>query len=380
MRVFPGGFSPLRSWRSTLWLGATLGLGLAGCGGGDKPLPRSARAAHEESAPSHGGSASSFSDSAIEPAANDALKAEDWPRAEALFRELSRRQPRNPAGKRGLGVALMKQEKNDQAVEALQGSLEIGDDVRTRLDLAAAFGALGRYPSALPHLRKAVKLAPADPATWSQLADALVKVEKPDGAAEVLVESHDGCARCATDEGWGRAADETAEALDTKAEKQLAANDAAGARKNADAAAKLRPDLAATHLIEAKLARSGGETKLATTEFRKAIEGIPDAKSDAGTSARIELATLLLTEGSGAEAVKLAREVVDVRGDDAGALDTLGRACDATRDVACAKKAYEKVTKLPATANVTPAALEHARQRMKELQGKGKKGKGKRHR
>jgi len=316
-------------------------------------------------------------DSALEPAAKEALKSEDWPRAETLYREMARRQPRNPAGKRGLGEALMKQGKNDRAVEALQGSLDIADDANTRLDIAAAYGGLNRYPSALPHLRKAIKLAPDNPATWAALADALVKVEKPDSAADVLAESEASCKSCQKDEAWGHAADETAEALDAKAEKQLEANDAAGARKAADAAAKLRPDLPATHLAEAKVARAGGDAKLATAEYRKAVDGFADAKSEPATTARLELAALLLADGNGADAAKLAREVVDARGDSPAALDTLGRACDATKDVECARGAYDKLTKLAPSADLSKETVDHARQRMKELKGKKTKSKGK---
>ena len=148
----------MRAWLSWLSMVAMGGLGAGlpaliatGCGGEEKPPPRAASAVRGESrSVDRGGSTSSMGDSALEPAAKDALQSEDWARAESLYGELARRQPRNPAGKRGLGVALMKQEKNEKAVEALQGSLEIADDVETRLQLAAAFGALGRYPSSSP--------------------------------------------------------------------------------------------------------------------------------------------------------------------------------------------------------------------------------------
>jgi|GEM_PF-3542010 len=370
--------------RLALWLlAAGVGLAGAGCGGEEKPAPHSARAAHasdEGGGASASGSVSSMGDSALEPAARDALKSEDWPRAESLYREMARRQPRNPAGKRGLGEALIKEEKNDQAVEALQGSLDIGDDVRTRLDLAAAYGAMNRYPSALPHLRKAIKMAPDNPATWAALADALVKVEKPDGAADVLAESQGPCKACEKDEAWGHAADETAEALSARSAQLLAANDAAGAGKAAEAAAKLRPDLPATHLAQAKVARAGGDTKLAITEYRKAVEGFSDAKSEPATTARLELAGLLLADGNGAEAAKLARQVVDARADSPAALDTLGRACDATKDVECARGAYDKLVSLPPSADLSSDVVEHARKRLKDLKGKGKRkpGKGKR--
>jgi tetratricopeptide (TPR) repeat protein len=355
----------------SLSVGFALGLGLAfaGCGG-DKPPPRSAAAARAPRggpAPT-GGSGTSLSDSALAPAADDALKAEDWPRAEALYRELARRQPRNPAGKRGLGVALMRQDKNVEAVAALEESLQIGDDVRTRLAIASAFAALGRYPSALPHLRKAVKMAPEDPAAWTQLVDALVNVERPESAAEALTESRKSCPACAKNTGWSHATDQVAEALAAKAEKQIAANDPTGARKSVDAATALRPDLSAAHLVLGKLARAAGDTKTAANEYRKAMEALPDAKTDAGTAARLDLAELLLGAGDGAEAVKWSREVVAARDDQPRGLDVLGRACDATRDTDCARKAYDKLTKLPPdAAGASKDALEHARRRMKEL-------------
>ena len=352
---------------------AGLALGLVvsattACGGG-KPPARTAASAQTSAGPDEAQpvSSASLSDSALEPAARDALKAEDWPRAEALNRELGRRQPRNPAGKRGLGLALMKQGKNDQAVEALQGSLEIADDAHTRLFLASAFAGLGSHPSALPHLRKAVKMVPAEPAAWAQLAEVLVKVDKPDGAAEVLLESRKPCSACAADDGWKRATEATVEALCTKAEKQLAANDAAGARKSVEAASSLQPERPETHVVEAKIARAGGDKKAAATAYRKAIEGLPDPRSEPGAAARLELAGLLTSDGNGEEAVKLAREVVASRGSDASAQDALGRACDLTKDKDCARKAYEKVSKSP---SAPKEALEHARQRLKELKGK----------
>jgi tetratricopeptide (TPR) repeat protein len=338
--------------------------------GGSKPAARSAASARggdDEGRPVASGS---LSDSALEPAAQEALKAEDWPRAESTNRELARRQPRNPAGKRGLGLALIKQGKNDQAVEALQGSLEIADDAHTRLLLAEAFVGLGRAPSALPHVRKAVKMVPAEPAAWAQLADVLVKVDKPDGAADALLESRKPCPACAKDEVWGRAADAVAEALCAKAEKQLAANDAAGARKNAEAAAALRPDRAETHLVEAKLARAGGDKKGAIAAYRKALEGLSDANAEPGANARLELAGLLVADGDGAEAVKVAREAAAARGSDGRALDVLGRACDLTKDTDCARKTYDKLSKLSPGPTASKEAVEHARQRMKELKKK----------
>src|SRR4051812_30816987 len=94
-------------------LSFSLPLAVGACGGQDEPPPKTAATA-TTAAPAHvrgeaaptGGTTASMGDSALAPAADDAAKSEDWPRAEALFRELSRRQPRNAGAKRGLGVAL----------------------------------------------------------------------------------------------------------------------------------------------------------------------------------------------------------------------------------------------------------------------------------
>jgi Flp pilus assembly protein TadD len=345
--------------------------------GAETPAPHTNSAATDHaSGPPRGNrtgagtSTTSLGDSALEPAAIDARKAEDWPRAESLYRELCRRQPRNAGAKHGLGVALLRQGKNKDAVAALEESVQLSEDARTRVDLAAAFGALGRYPSALPHLRKAVQLAPDEPEAWAGLVDALVRVEKPESAAESLRESTKACPRCASDDGWNRATDEVARALVDKAEKQLGSGDASGARKSVDGALALRPRLPEAELMLGKVARAAGDTRTATTAYRKAVEQLPDAKAEAGASARLELATLLIADGEGKEAVKLAETVVAARADDGAALDALGRACDVTLDKECARRAYARLVKLPAGDGKSKEAQDHARLRMKELKSR----------
>jgi Flp pilus assembly protein TadD len=342
-------------------------LELAGCGAETRPPPASAGSPPHGNRTALGGATTSLGDSALGPAAADANRSEDWPRAESLYRELGRRQPRNADAKRGLGVALLRQQKNQEAVAALEDSLRLADDPRTRLDLASAFAALDRYPSALPHLRKAVQLAPREPAAWTQLAVALVKVDKPDSASDVLNDARKSCQACASDDAFNRVTDDVARAFAAKAAQQIGSGDAPGARKSIDLALALRPNLPETHLASGKVARAEGDKKGAATAYRKAVEALPDAKADPGAVARLELATLLMSEGNGGEAVRLAEQVIAARGDDGLALDTLGRACDATRNTECARKAYGKLVALPARDAPSPGALEHARHRMKEL-------------
>lgn len=310
-------------------------------------------------------------DSALEPAALEAAQAEDWPQAESLYKELARRQPRNAAAKRGLGVALLRQQKNEDAVAALQESLQLADDVDTRLSLAEAFAALERYPSALPHLRKAAAAKPQSPLPAARLAGALVKVDKPDAAAEVLRDSRKTCPACARDDEWNHAADDVGRACAARALKQAASGDGAGAHKFVDLAVAVRPELPEAHLALGQVARAEGDRTKATAAYRKAVAGLPDAKSDTGATARLELASLLITDGDGGEAIKLAEQVVAARGDDGAALDTLGRACDSARNTDCARKAYARLVKLPAGAD--KGAVDHAKLRMKDLKGRGRR-------
>ena len=64
------------------------------------------------------------------------LEASDWTAAEAAARDLVALAPRDAAAWRGLGLALLRQDRNKEAVEALRTSLELEDDPNTRAMLA----------------------------------------------------------------------------------------------------------------------------------------------------------------------------------------------------------------------------------------------------
>jgi tetratricopeptide (TPR) repeat protein len=340
----------------------------AGACGGDKPPARTATAARApvvrgEAAPT-GTTARSLGDSALAPAAEDALAAEDWKRAEDLFRELGRRQPDNARARQGLGAALLRQDRHQEAADALGESLRLKDQGKTRIDLARAYAGLGRYPSALPHLRKAVALAPREPAAWAMLAEVLLKVEKPDSAMESLRESQRACPACAKDEGWGRVADEVAREQARRASRLAGSGDQTGARKALDAATGLRPDLPEAHLAAARIERAKGDRKAAAGAYRKAIPGVEGEEAGA---ARLELAALLLDSGEPAEAATVAEQAAEKTGNNPEALELWGRACDAAKDRDGARKAYERLVKADAHTPATKAAQDRARKRLKTL-------------
>ncbi len=60
------------------------------------------------------------------------LEASDWTGAEAAARDLLARDPRHPEALRALGFALMRQDQNREALEALRASLEAREDPATR--------------------------------------------------------------------------------------------------------------------------------------------------------------------------------------------------------------------------------------------------------
>lgn len=316
-------------------------------------------------------------DSALEPAAREAAAAGNWAEAETVYRELVRRQPRSAAAKRELGLALMHEDRGAPASAMLADSLELEDSFDTRVALAENFMAMNRAPSALPHLRRAVAMKPSDASGWSLLVEALVKVDKPDGAADVLSDSARACAACLADDRWRRAGDDVARALAASAQKQIGSGNAAAANKTLDRVAALRPDLPETHLGRGQIARTQGDEPRAFAEFRRAVDTTPDAKAPAGAAARLELARLLTDRGQPGEATTLVRQVVASRGEDVASLDLLGRACEANKDAECARKAYGRLVSLPATAteragdDPAKAAVSHARDRLKLLKTHG---------
>ena len=64
------------------------------------------------------------------------LEAEDWSAAESAARGVLSLEPKNRDGLLGLGYALMRQDRNGEAADALQAALDVQDDAETRALLA----------------------------------------------------------------------------------------------------------------------------------------------------------------------------------------------------------------------------------------------------
>jgi tetratricopeptide (TPR) repeat protein len=96
-----------------------------------------------------------------------ALEAGEPDKAEALFRSAAEVPEAAPAtvaaAKAGLGVALARQGRWDEAAEALEAAAAEGPDTAAVLfDLGVAYRHLGRYDDARAAYEKALKAAPGD--------------------------------------------------------------------------------------------------------------------------------------------------------------------------------------------------------------------------
>lgn len=359
------------------------------CAGEEKPRPRSAAAAAAEasedataSAPltmeggaaSFNGRPSSQPDSALGPGAEAAMAAEDWPRAEEIYRELARRQPRNMDARRGLGAALSHQDRHDQAIAVLQEALESEDSPSTRLALGRTLAAAGKNGTALPHFRKAALGLQTDPDAWAGLLESLAANDKAQSAAETVRDAKKSCPKCSKHPGFRRAVAAVAEAQGRDALKLVEAGDTAGAARAADAALALDPEQPEAELARARIAQASGDSSGSEKAYRRAIEKLPDGAGEVAADARLELAALLTSSGQSAEAVTFARQAAAARPQHGRSIEVLGRACDAARDVPCARAAYAKLVGMGEAGGVSADATAYAARRLKVLKG-GRGGK-----
>lgn len=118
--------------------------------------------------------------------ADVASAASDWPRAEAAYRAVLAIQPRHPAALNNVAWLMATQRKSG-AVDAAQQALAMTPDRAPLLDtLSLAYESEGRHDKALEAQRRAVELAPRDPAMRLRLARLLVHQGQKKDARETL--------------------------------------------------------------------------------------------------------------------------------------------------------------------------------------------------
>jgi tetratricopeptide (TPR) repeat protein len=93
--------------------------------------------------------------------AEEAFKYQDYRKAEALYLQVLRENPRNVKVYNRLGVIYLEQKKYNDAVESFKLVLSDDSKVASRnFNLALAYIGQGNYGEAKPYLEEAVKLSP----------------------------------------------------------------------------------------------------------------------------------------------------------------------------------------------------------------------------
>lgn len=294
--------------------------------------------------------------------------------AERAYAEAARLAPSDPRAHLGLARARLSEARFLEALGDAGRAVELGGTAEALVLRGRILGNLRRFDAAALDLERTGELDPANGEAWVLLA--AVDVNRGDDveaawafarAAEALggdhafermwtsllamppdpvqpQEAHDRCLR-------GRAA-------------QLAGRWEEALREQSAGLRYTRTYYWCGAGI-AESTRQLGDPARAETIYRGVVESFPEGQRALRADAQGRLAALLLElKRPPSESVALAREALAVRGERAALLDTLGRACDALGDVACARDAYERALRRP---HLPEAMRAHAEARVRAL-------------
>ena len=188
-----------------------------------------------------------------------ALRDQQYDRAQKIYEQVVKLDPRLAEGHFDLGFALYRSGNYPRAIEELRKCL----DIDPRLDeaevlLALSYFDIGQLQQAIPLLEQAYRNKKNDPELAAHLGLAYLRVGQADKALVVI--SH-----------WAEIQPDSADALyyKGKASQYVASNAFA-------ALARIAPDSYRTHQLEAEMLRQQGLAPAAITEYKKAIAQKPD--------------------------------------------------------------------------------------------------------
>jgi tetratricopeptide (TPR) repeat protein len=189
-----------------------------------------------------------------------ALRDKKFDRAEKIYEQVIKLDPRSAEGHSNRGFALYTLGNYPRAIEEFQKSLELDSSLdETEVLLALSYFDIGQLPRAIPLLEKAYQKKRDDPDVAAHLGLAYLRQQQPDKALVVL--SH-----------WAEIQPDSPEALyyKGKAAQYVASNTFA-------TLTKVAPDSYRTHQLEAEMLRQQGLAPAAINEYKKAIAQKPDA-------------------------------------------------------------------------------------------------------
>lgn len=215
--------------------------------------------------------------------------------AVAICRKILLAEPNNADARHLLGMALFREEKFDQAIEAIQRAIELAPNRAIfHRNLGAVLAGAGRHTEAVATLEAALRITPNSPEACNNLAIVLETLGRFD------------------------------EAIDA-----------------ADRAIRLRPDYADAHSNRGNSLLKSGRYREAADAFHKALQLEPRLPKTYHN-----LAHALRGLGRGAEAVAAARKAVEIKPDYAEGYDTLGSQLQAEHQHSEAVAAHEKSLQL----------------------------------
>jgi tetratricopeptide (TPR) repeat protein len=194
------------------------------------------------------------------PQGEAALRDKQFDRAQKIYEQVVKLDPRSIQGHSNFGYALYMLGSYPRAIAEFQKALELDPRLdETEVLLAFSYFDTGQLPRAIPMLEKAYQKKKDDPDVAAHLGLAYLREHQADKALVVL--SH-----------WAEIQPDSPEALyyKGKAAEYVASNTFA-------TLTKVAPDSYRTHQLEAEMLRERGLAPAAINEYKKAIAQKPDA-------------------------------------------------------------------------------------------------------
>jgi tetratricopeptide (TPR) repeat protein len=194
------------------------------------------------------------------PEGQAALRAKQFDRAQKIYEQVVKLDPRSAQGHSNLGFAFYMRGSYPRAIEEFQKSLELDPRLdETEVLLALSYFDTGQLQRAIPLLERAYQRKKDDPDVAAHLGLAYLREQQADKALVVL--SH-----------WAEIQPDSPEALyyKGKAAQYVASNTFARLTT-------IAPDSYRTFQLEAEMLRQRGLAPAAINEYKKAISQKPDA-------------------------------------------------------------------------------------------------------
>ena len=201
------------------------------------------------------------------------VRAEEWEKAERMYRRALKLNPRSTEAHTSLGMVLVRRNLREEGLQHLQAALEIGPELAdAHMNLVGVLAEAGRLDEAIAHCRQALRL-------------------KPDS-----VEAHYGLGSALAGRG--------------QVEEAIA---------HYQKALEIKPDSAETHNALANALAGRGQVEEAIAHYRKALEIKPEF-----TEAHTNIGPVLIRKGRVDEAIAHYRKALEITPNFAEAHHNLG--------------------------------------------------------